>query len=212
MDDPLAGKIIANYWSRPSLLQQSDDDIHLLEANSIYYGTNDGPGSMTVYSPTQDYMLPVCKPFGIELFNHKMLHHEAHGHLAVGHFVSPADWSIHEWSLFAQSRLTALLANMPRMQSDDVQQRIELLLGPPTVESLRFMVEVGVYFSSNNIMSEYGFIEWMFRTVPWTVLKFIFSTSNATIRAFAEFVLRVATSTKTVEILRELLKIPHLQN
>lgn len=199
MNDPLAGNIVAHYWPRSSSLQQSKDDIHLFETNSIldYHGTNDGFDSLTAYSSKQDNSLLVCKPFGIELLDNYSISN---------------DWDIPEWFQKAQMTLPALLANMPRMQNDDLQQSIKLLLGSPTVTSLRSVVEIGVYLSSNNMERTDSFIKLVLEIVPWTVLKLVFSNSILTIRAFAESALRIATSMKNVEIVKDLLRNRHLRN
>lgn len=194
VDDPLVGNIIPNYWLRPFPLQHPDGDIHLLEPDTtVYHSTNDDLETLTAYLPMQDSLLPVCKSFGIDFV----------GDMFSGNCYAFNDPDILVRSHMAQMELPALLASMPQMSGDDLQQRIDLLLGPPTVESLRSAVEVGVYLSSNNIKHNKKFIEWLSRFVPWTVMK--------PIRAIAESVLKVATRMELVEVVKDLLRTAHFK-
>ena len=194
--DTLVEKPIGNYWALPSPLQHSNSYTHSLELHPTVCdsGTSDEFESLDAYLPMQNSPLFLYKPLGIEL-------------LFADY--SPKDSDIVEWSQKAQKIILALLAGMPQIPDDDFQQRIDLLFGPPTVESVRYVVEVGVYLSSNNINCE-RFIEWMLRIVPWAVLKPILSTPISAIQAFAESVLHVATSNENVRVVKDLLQTPGL--
>lgn len=196
LNDNLVEKLIANYWTQQSLVQHSNNHIHSLELEQTVYNyeTNDEFESLNAYLPMQNGPLSLCKPLGIEL----LVEHYSH-----------KDWDILEWSQDAQRTLPALLGSMPQILDDDIQQNIDLLLGPPTVESLRYVVEVGVYLSSNNFDTD-NFITWMLRIVPWTVLKPVLWTSISTIQAFAESVVRIATSMEKVRVVTDLLQNPCL--
>lgn len=191
VNDTLVEKLLANYWAQSSPVQHSDHHIYSLELDP-----NNGSESLNAYLPMHNSLLPVCKPLAIELLDRKH---------------SAKDRGILEWSQKAQMTLPALLASIPRIPGDDLQQSIDLLLGPPTVESLRYLVEVGLYLFSNNIIDideSDDFITWMLRIVPWTVLKPILSTPVLTIQAFAESVFQVATSMGNVRIVTDLLQNP----
>ena len=186
-------KLIDNYWTQPSSLQHFNFHINSFELDStVLLDTYDGFESSNAYSFMQHNPLPVYKPFGIELLNKRG---------------SAENWDILEWSQKAAMDVPALLAHMPRISGDDFQQSIDLLLGPPTVESVRYMVEVGVYLISNNMSIDYAnnFIELMLRIVPWTVLKFILSTPIPLIQTFEESVFKVATRMGNVRVIRDLL-------
>lgn len=202
VNDPLAGNILANYWPRLSLLQHADWDTHLFEPNPIIYSsTNDGFDSLTAYPLMQDYLLPVCKPFGIDLIDDDLFRPS----FAI------KDCDILESFNTAKMKLTALLAGMPQMQGDDIQEKVDLLLGSPTVTSLRCVVEVGIYMSSNNLKGIDDFIQWIFEKVPLTVLNFVLRNPTPTIRTFAESVLKVATDMENVEMVKNLLRHAHLK-
>lgn len=197
VNDTLVENLVANYWPQPSLPHYSNG--YLLSAGSDPTindsDTDDGFESLNAYLPMQNSQLPLCKPLGLELFG------DRHS-------------DILRWSQKANMVLPALLANMPRIEGDDLQTSIDLLLGPPTVESVRHMVEIGVYLSSNRMgtmdMEDSDFITWMLRIVPWAVLRPILSAQVSTIQAFAAEVLRVATEIENVRVVSDLLKNPSL--
>lgn len=200
MNNTLVEKLVENYWTQPSSLQHFNPHIQSFELDStVLPDTYDEfeSESLNAYSSMQHSPLPVCKPFGIELLANRY---------------SLADSFIPNWSQEVSMILSTLLANMPRIQDDDFQQNIDLLLGPPTVESVQYMVEVGVYLTSNNMNTNYveNFIESMLRIVPWTVLKSILSTPIPTIQTFEESVFQVATSMGNVRVVKDLLQNPRL--
>lgn len=199
VNDTLVENLVANYWEQPSLLQHADSHILSLELDSAVYNsrTNDGFESLNAYLPMQNSPLTLCKPFGIELLDKPG---------------SAEGWSVLEWSQKAQMDVSVLLVSMPRIPDDDLQQSMDLLLGPPTVESLRYVMEVGVYLSSNNVRHTDDFIQWMLRIVPWGVLRSILSIPVSTVQAFAESVLRVATSMGNVRVVKDLLQNPRLMS
>ena len=196
VNDSLVENLVANYWAQPSLVQHSDRSVDSLALHSTVYdcGTCDGFESLNAYLPLPNGALAVCKPLGIELL--------------VGRY-SAYNWDLLEWSHEAPRMLPALLASMPRTPGDDLQQRIDLLLGPPTVESLRDVVEVGVYLSSNGEHAD-TFIAWMLQIVPWAVLRPILSTPVPTLQAFAASVLGVAARMGNLRAVTELLQQPRL--
>lgn len=140
----------------------------------------------------------LCKPLGIEL-------------LDDGRFCRGLDTL--ECMQKANMDLPALLAQMPQTGNDDLKQGIELLLGPPTVDCVRYLVEVGVCLTSNKINRYRSgkFISWILQNVPWSVLKYILSAQASTIQAFAEVVLEVAIEVGKTEIVSDLLKNPRLK-
>lgn len=177
-------------------MQHSNRYISSYESNStVYPETTDEFESLNAYLSMQTSSLSPCKPFRIEL----LYEHDFHD-----------DWDVLERFQQAKINVSALLANMPLIQGDDLQQRIDLLLGPSTVESVRYAVEVGAYLVSNHIRGSDNFIAGMLQIVPWTVLKLILSISVSTIQAFAEFVLWIATRLKNIRIVKDLLQNPRL--
>lgn len=194
--DALGGRLVPNYWPQPSPLQQSDSYLYSLEANSIVYSDiNNAFESYNADLPMQNNPLPVCKPLGTELLYMR-------GSVMVR--------DILECTQTTQEILLALLASMPQIPGDDVQQNIDLLLGPPTIESCRYAVEVGVYLSSNFGTDYDHFISWMLRIFPWTILKRILSIPVLVIQAFAESVLKIATRMENIQIVTDLLQNPRL--
>ena len=160
---------------------------------------NEAFESLDSYLPVQCSRLPLYKPLRIELLD-----------------VDPSYRGLNtlECMQKADVDLPALLADMPRTEDDDLQQGIDLLLGPSIVESVRYIVEVGVYLSSNSLYTYQtdNLIAWMLRNVSWAVLRPILSAPVPAIRAFAEAVLKAATKVANIQVVSDLLESPRLKS
>ena len=191
--------LIANPWLQPSLPHHSSSSVLAIEPSpsSLNLDINDIFESLDSYLPMQCSQSYLCKPLGIEL-------------LDDGRFCRGLD--TFECMQKANVNLPALLAQMPQTQNDDLKHGIDLLLGPPTVDCVRYLVEVGVYLTSNKIdrYRSGKFISWILQNVPWAV-RYILSAQTSTIQAFAEIVLEVAIEMGKQEIVSDLLKHSRLK-
>lgn len=107
----------------------------------------------------------------------------------------------------AQRGFLALLTQMPRIDDDDSGEKMKLLLGLPTIDSIHYLVEFGAYVTSNKLFGNASDLVFrLLQHVPWTVLKGILSAPLFTIQAIAESVFNHAIKMGHIQVVIDMLE------
>ncbi|RDW57399.1 hypothetical protein BP5796_12849 [Coleophoma crateriformis] len=112
-----------------------------------------------------------------------------------------------------QYQLPALLANMPEKQNGDLKSSMELLQGPPTIDSGRCFLEVAIYLYSNNMLNGADApLHWIKEHVPWPTMKEVLLLKLPTLLEFAKYLFRYAVKSGHSDLVDHLIEIdPGLQ-
>lgn len=194
-NDSMIENLIGSPWLQSSLSYRSRSPVFSVESDPEPFNLNmnDAFESLDSYLPTECSQSYICKPLAIHL-------------LDDGHIYRGLDTL--ECMQWANIELPALLAQIPQAENDDLKHGIELLLGPPTVDCVPYLVEVAVYLTSNKLDRNRcgSLIIWLLQNIPWAVLRDILAAQAWTIQAFAETVLEVAIEIGRQEIVSDLLE------